>query len=112
MLTSTGTAPLRRRLTIGLSAVAAAGLVGCSSAGTIAVENDGPAAVTVSFGDEDLGQVEPSGGAVVNTDDCLEGPIVVTFSSGRIVELGEKACPGQRLHVREEAAELVTRSDS
>ena len=101
---------LRRRLLVGSFAVGLAGLAGCGSDGTVAVENDGPAAVTVAFGEDDFGEVAPGGGALVNTDDCLQGPIVVTFKSGRVVELAETACPGQRLLVRDESAELVVQS--
>ena len=97
---------------VGSFAVGLAGLAGCGSDGTVAVENNGPAAVTVAFGGKvDFGEVEPSGGGLVYTDDCLQGPIVVTFKSGRVVELAEAACPGQRLLVRDESAELVAQSN-
>jgi len=68
-------------------------------------------AVTVAFGDDDWGVVEPMGGAVAHTDNCLRGPIVVTFKSGRTVELAEAACPGQRLLVRDESVELGAQND-
>lgn len=84
---------------------------GCGGSKTITVENDGGTVVTVSFAEEDLGQVEPDGGAVVNTDECLEGPIVVTYESGRVVELADSACPGQRLRINDESAELVAQAD-
>lgn len=111
MLTTTGKSGTRRRLIVGSFAVGLAGLVGCSSDGTVVVENNGPTAVTVAFGDDDWGQVEPRGGAVVDSEDCLRGPIVVTFESGRVVELAETACPGQRPVVGDEAAELVAQTD-
>jgi hypothetical protein len=95
---------------VGSFAVGLLGAAGCSSDGTVSVENNGAAAVTVAFGEDDLGKVEPRGGAVVNTDDCLRGPIVVTFGSGRVVTLAESACPGQRLLVRDETAELLAQN--
>ena len=110
MLTKALLLRLRRRLLVGSFAVGLAGLAGCGSDGTFDVENSGPTAVTVAFGDDDWGEVAPGGGALVNTDDCLQGPIVVTFKSGRVVELAETACPGQRLLVRDESAELVVQS--
>ena len=112
MLAKTPPLRLRRRLLVGSFAVGLAGLAGCGSDGTVDVENNGPTAVTVAFGDEvDFGEVAPSGGGLVYTDDCLQGPIVVTFKSGRVVELAETACPGQRLLVRGESAMLVTQSN-
>ena len=110
MLTKALPLRLRRRLLVCSFAVGLAGLAGCGGDGTVAVENDGPTAVTVAFGEVDFGEVEPEGGGLVLTDDCLEGPIVVTFKSGRVVELAETACPGQRLLVRDESAELVVQS--
>ena len=78
---------------------------------TVAVENNSPTAVTVAFADDDWGEVEPAGSALVNTDDCLHGPIVVTFEGGCVVELAEAACPGQQLLVRDESAGLVVQSN-
>lgn len=110
MLTKDARLRLRRRLLVGSFAVGLAGLAGCGSDGTVDVGNSGPTAVTVAFGDDDWGEVAPGGGALVYTDDCLQGPIIVTFKSGRVVELAETACPGQRLLVRDESAELVAQS--
>lgn len=111
MLTVTRTSRTRRRLLVAsVATVGLAALAGCSSDGTVAVQNSGPTAVTVAFGDDDWGLVEPKGGAAVHSDDCLRGPVVVTFESGRVVELAEMACPGQRLLVRDEAVELVAQS--
>ena len=111
MLAKTPPLRLRRRLLVGSFAVGLAGLAGCGGDGTVAVENNGPTAVTVAFGEDDWGEVAPGGGALVNTDDCLQGPIVVTFKSGRVVELAEAACPGQRLLVRDESAQLMAQSN-
>ena len=110
MLTKTPPLRLQRGLLVGSFAVGLAGLAGCGSDGTITVENNGPTAVTVAFGDDDVNEVGPTGGFVVLTDDCLQGPIVVTFKSGRVVELAGTACPGQRLIVRDDSAELVAQS--
>ena len=108
---TTGLSRVRRTLMVGAFAVGLAGLSGCGSGGTIAVENPSPTSVTVAFGNDDWGQISSSGGAIVHTDDCLQSPIVVTFASGRVVELAEQACPGQRLLVSNESAELVAQGE-
>ena len=63
--------------------------------------------MTVEFADDGMGTIAPDGGAVMCTDDCQQGPIVVPYDGGRVVELAGSACPGQRLQISDETAELV-----
>lgn len=84
---------------------------GCGAGGTITVENDGGTDVKVAFADEGVGEVDPDGGAVVHTDQCLGSPVVVTCTSGRVIELAESVCPGQQLRIDDAGAELVAQTD-
>ena len=87
-------------------------LVGCGASESIDVTNEGDSAVTVAFADETPSEVLPGGCVAVLTDDCIAGPTVVTFASGRVVELAEPACPGQNLLIVEDgSAEWVPQED-
>ena len=83
---------------------------GCGAGETITVANGGGTVVTVAFADESVGAVEPDGGAVVYTDECLGRPIV-TDASGRVVELAQSVCPGQQLRIDDTGAELMAQTE-
>ena len=73
----------------------------------IEIMNTGASAVTVQSSDEDLGTIEANGGALVDTDDCYQGPIVVTYKGGPADEVSESLCPGQRLLIDDQDAKIV-----
>ena len=83
-------------------------VAGCGVGKAVTIANDAGTVVTVRSADEDFGEVAANGGAVVYADDCLEGPIVVTFEGGRVIELDESACPGQQLRIGDGTAEVVS----
>ena len=103
--------PCRRRPGLLLGSVVLELVAGCGAGGTITVDNDGGTVVTVAFADEGVGEVEPDGGAVVHTDECLGSPVVVTYASGHVVELAGSVCPGQQLRIDDAGAELVAQTD-
>lgn len=79
---------------------------GCGGGGQIEIRNTGASAVSVQSANVVSETIEANGGMVAYTDDCYEGPLVVTFEGGRVVELSESLCPGQRLLINGEDAKI------
>ncbi|WP_250444184.1 hypothetical protein [Actinotalea sp. C106] len=103
----------RRRATAVLGAVALLGTAGCAAEKNIDVTNASDVTVTVRFGEEDLGEVTADGGvALLGTTECYEGPIVVKYTGGRVLELEGPICPEQTLAVDDETIRIVEATSS
>ncbi|MFP3714354.1 hypothetical protein [Puerhibacterium sp. TATVAM-FAB25] len=96
-------------------------LAGCAETGHVDLRNDTEDDVSVRFTDEeamaDLGadgvvDVPATGGASIPSSTCYDGPFLVTYPDGRIIEVRGDLCPGQELWVRDGAAELRETSSS
>lgn len=98
--------PRRHRRVVGLAFVVIVAS-GCGGGESISIENTGRSAVTVQSSGDDPGTVDANGGMSVFTDECYEGPLVVTFEGGRVVELSESLCPGQRLVISDNDAKIL-----
>jgi len=73
-----------------------------------AVTNAADAAVTVRSADgEVVSDIDPDGGAMVLTDDCLEAPLVVTYAGGEEIIFDAPVCPGQELLIQNSLVRLV-----
>ena len=90
------------------------GAVACTQESTgPALTNAADAAVTVRSADgEVVSDIEPDGGAMVMTDDCLEAPLVVTYEGDEEVTFDAPVCPGQELLIGNGAVRLVEPSYS
>lgn len=98
----------RGRAGVAWGALAVLSTVGCAENEDIAVTNAADTTVTVRFGHEDVGGVTPGGGAsLLGPAGCYDGPIVVTYAQGRVVELDGPICPGQTLAVSNATATVV-----
>lgn len=98
----------RPRGMVAVGVVTLLGAVGCAAEQNIDVVNVSGVAVTVQFGEEDLGEVTPDGGVVLlGTTECYDGPVVVTYASGGTVELEGPICPGQTLEVLDATARIA-----
>lgn len=83
-------------------------LAGCAAQGQIDVVNRSGSDITVTIGDEDLGEIGPEGGAVLlEVADCVDGPVVVGYADGRTAELAGPVCAGQRVTVGASALRLT-----
>ncbi|GAA4424985.1 hypothetical protein GCM10023169_22200 [Georgenia halophila] len=69
--------------------------------------NTAEGGVDVQLGDDEVNDVTADGGALLYTNECFDGPIVVTYAGGRTVKLAVPICPGQELVVTDEGVELV-----
>lgn len=97
-----------RRVMIAVGVVTLLGAVGCAAEQNIDVVNASGVAVTVQFGEEDLGEVTPDGGVVLlGATRCYQGPIVVTYAPGSTIELEGPICPGQTLTVSGTTARIA-----
>lgn len=97
----------RTRGMLALGALTLMGTVGCAADKNIDVWNASDATVTVQLGTEDLGEITPDGGVVLlETPECYEGPIVVTYAEGRTVTLDRPICPGQTLSITDATARI------
>lgn len=78
---------------------------GCGD-GQIELTNNTQADVGVQLGSGYVDEVLGDGGTVIYTDECYDGPIVVTFADERSVDLEGPICPGQELLIGDETAKL------
>ena len=97
--------PSTHRLMVGLALVVMVAS-GCGGGGQIEIQNMGAGAVSVQSSGDDSETIEANGGMVAYTDECYEGPLVMTFEGGRVVELSESLCPGQRLLINDQDAKI------
>ena len=97
--------PGRHRRMVGLAFIVIVAS-GCGGGEQIEIENTGPSAVSVQSSGDVSDTIEANGGMVAYTDECYEGPLVVTFEGGRLVELSESLCPGQRLVISDKDAKI------
>ena len=96
------------------AALAAVLVASLTLTGACAQEGAGPsltstadAVVTVRSADGEVVEVEPGGGALVLSDDCLEAPLVVTYADGDEVAFDAPVCPGQELLIEDGSVRLV-----
>lgn len=85
--------------------VLAVGLTACSDAGDLSIVNNGPDAVTVATGDEDV-TVDADGGTVLLDYGCTPGDVTVTFPTGATTVLPGPICPDQEIVVGDGTASL------
>jgi hypothetical protein len=88
-----------------LIAMAAAASTACSDRGDLNISNNGPAAVTVSTGDEEV-VVDADGGAAILDYGCTPGDVTVSFESGSEVVLPGPVCSDQQIVVGDGTATL------
>ncbi|WP_298461648.1 hypothetical protein [uncultured Cellulomonas sp.] len=83
------------------------GMAACTAGEDISIANRTDADVLVRLGSEDVGEVTSDGGVVLlDTTECYDGPIVVTYADQSTFELQEAICPGQTLLVDSGSAEI------
>jgi len=102
-----------RRRAVGLALVvvgSTSAVAGCACEGTISVANSAGAVVVVRGAEETFGPVEPDGGLAFSSDDCVEGPLVVTYPGGEEIVFDAPLCPGQELLVERASVQVVAPS--
>lgn len=108
---SSGAQTLTRHRAIAVVAVVLASLgctAGCSEESTgPSMTNSADTAVTVASADGHVSEIDPDGGVLVLTDDCLEAPLVVTYEGGEEVTFNAPVCPGQELRIQDRSVRLV-----
>ena len=89
-----------------VGAVLAMALAGCTTAGDLAIMNDGTSdVVVVGTGDDDV-TLSGGEGIVLLGYGCTPGDVTVEFASGHRVLLSGPVCPDQQIAIRDDTATL------
>lgn len=79
---------------------------GCADGGQIELTNITVTDVDVRLDDKAVEEVSGSGGTVILSGKCYDGPIVVTYRDGERVQVQGPICGGQELLIGERTAKL------
>ncbi len=90
-----------------LLALAATNLTACGNRGDLNISNNGPGAVSVSTGDQEV-VVDADGAVALLGYGCTPGDVTVQFGSGPDVVLPGPICSDQRIVVGDGTATLQT----
>lgn len=79
---------------------------GCADDGQIELTNITEADVDVRLDGKAVEEVSGSGGTVILSGECYDGPIVVTYADKRRVEVQGPICGGQELLIGDKTVKL------
>jgi len=80
-------------------------LTACAGREAIMFINNSADDVTVQYGQESL-KVEGYGGLGWHADECVTGPIVVTYLDARSTTIDGNVCPGSELVITADTAQI------